>query len=822
MPFDLHKNPFNLLRASPVDSLDVLQEKHDDAILDGDHDETSLADALRRLTSPKTRLEAELSWLLDQSGSGARELLSLLRKLPKGVGGRNDWDSKLSGLSALSKANVLADLASHHGVGIGSLSLLSEAWDQISVGTVDTFITDLRRHSGQTRPDRDLLSSALDDLRRAHVSAAHSGMTRSGNEQSLMTSLAENAVKRNECGKFLNQLAERYDTASEPALAAIAARLEILDQETRATPDDAEALALRIRSLLADWDEINQPIQLLEQLRGHEEGRSRKLAQDLRNLALWLANDEGRHEAALTITEALLETFPELDQTAAQLVEDAKTLRRLVQEGARLKPLRELERLCKAVKRDPAEFMRVVREEGFETRSSSQAGSTAKAFQGAVANTRGLEIEQAPWGMLLDLARQLIREWNAGDVGHMILSFMLSPTCAPTTTVTKVLKSDLREASAKAKRFRQSVTPRHASRPRATPTAADVNRSASTDSHTLSRREAYWPYYLFWFIICLIILIYAATTTTSPAPRNALTDPTVTQPSTGAPAKSAPAPQVVRPAEPVKKLPTESLAETIPPGGTLQTLTADQLRWCVFESVRVDAARPLVNERDQGEINRFNAKVDFLNSRCGSYRYNESHKWLVDGQRSAQIARLSEQGRAWALAGRLAPQKQLPSPLAAPSPETPPSPKMLQRARTCAQQALRVDFLGDLKLSIAERTWRIGVRNAYLRDCIIDPIPLELRAAAKRVAESERDELQTDALNQLSLRRSYAGLDLRNAAAARRVQSKLRELGLYSGPIDGVFGRGSTTALRAFKRSRPDLANDGFWDAETAAALFSQ
>jgi hypothetical protein len=52
-----------------------------------------------------------------------------------------------------------------------------------------------------------------------------------------------------------------------------------------------------------------------------------------------------------------------------------------------------------------------------------------------------------------------------------------------------------------------------------------------------------------------------------------------------------------------------------------------------------------------------------------------------------------------------------------------------------------------------------------------------------------------------------------------RIQSRLRELGLYRGPIDGDFGGGTESAVRTFQASK-NLAVDGMVGDQTWHALF--
>ena len=76
--FDLTSNPFHILGVSVRNTADEIAEAYENAIIDSEHDEQSLLQAHQALIGPKTRLEAELSWLPELSPSRAKDLLSLL------------------------------------------------------------------------------------------------------------------------------------------------------------------------------------------------------------------------------------------------------------------------------------------------------------------------------------------------------------------------------------------------------------------------------------------------------------------------------------------------------------------------------------------------------------------------------------------------------------------------------------------------------------------------------------------------------------------------------------------------------------------------
>jgi hypothetical protein len=60
--------------------------------------------------------------------------------------------------------------------------------------------------------------------------------------------------------------------------------------------------------------------------------------------------------------------------------------------------------------------------------------------------------------------------------------------------------------------------------------------------------------------------------------------------------------------------------EQLPPIGPDRVLNAAQIRYCLSEKVRIDAARDAVN--NNADIRQFNLMINDYNARCGSYRYH--------------------------------------------------------------------------------------------------------------------------------------------------------------------------------------------------------
>ncbi|OGP66744.1 MAG: hypothetical protein A2170_02290 [Deltaproteobacteria bacterium RBG_13_53_10] len=68
------------------------------------------------------------------------------------------------------------------------------------------------------------------------------------------------------------------------------------------------------------------------------------------------------------------------------------------------------------------------------------------------------------------------------------------------------------------------------------------------------------------------------------------------------------------------------------------------------------------------------------------------------------------------------------------------------------------------------------------------------------------------------------GITLLNLAVpqdAKTIQTRLAELGFYELPIDGIWGKGSRTALMAFKEKN-SLGSSDTWDNETQTLLLRE
>ncbi len=78
-----------------------------------------------------------------------------------------------------------------------------------------------------------------------------------------------------------------------------------------------------------------------------------------------------------------------------------------------------------------------------------------------------------------------------------------------------------------------------------------------------------------------------------------------------------------QPAAPTPAQVTSRPTEETPPVGSGKILTAPQIRYCTAESIRLDAAKEVINQYNDSDIDRFNALVADYNSRCVDYQYRK-------------------------------------------------------------------------------------------------------------------------------------------------------------------------------------------------------
>jgi len=329
--FDLLNNPFVILGVSTRDGREAIAEALEDRLAEGEIDEEDLLRAQQTLMASKSRLQAEMGWLIGMAPSRVKGVIAALEG--------NDDDAieqVLSDSNAVACANIAAFLSAASGTKINVLHQLFGAQAEIEPDYVTETINADRRISGFPEIARGLVEPTLDALKEQHCQAALAAITGSPHPGKRMTSLVEAVLPaKGPVRDFLEMVGERYDRWSGPMLRRIEDEIGVATERLRKNTGDGVALRL-IETKLDEWDEYSQPRQLIYDAKGLDEPRSKAIYEKLRVLTLWLANENQCFKQALTISKALLKTFPELPTVLDQASEDIETLENLVHEAEQI------------------------------------------------------------------------------------------------------------------------------------------------------------------------------------------------------------------------------------------------------------------------------------------------------------------------------------------------------------------------------------------------------------------------------------------------------------------------------------------------------
>ena len=86
-----------------------------------------------------------------------------------------------------------------------------------------------------------------------------------------------------------------------------------------------------------------------------------------------------------------------------------------------------------------------------------------------------------------------------------------------------------------------------------------------------------------------------------------------------------------------------SFTETKPPAGEGRALSINEVRYCVFESERIELMKPLAS--DNTRIGKFNEYVSDYNSRCGRFRYRRGTLEQVRREAAERASSLETEAR---------------------------------------------------------------------------------------------------------------------------------------------------------------------------------
>lgn len=630
--FDLTRNPFALLGASPRDDSLKLADAKADRIFDSGHNEALLEAAHADLIVEKKRLPHELAWLSDIAPNRARELVSGLATLTLSEA----LALRLDG-AQLSWANLTADLLGRFPSEASFLRRLINLHDDIDWLSIRHAVQEARVVSGFGAVKDASWKVAQSDLVERHASALISAITLTPNGPEMLANiLAEHPSAGN---PLLEKAISQYDRWSIPHLERISEEIDAQIAALRLGGDPGSQLTSLERSL-REWDRLSQPVQLRDQTKGLDEPRSLSLFKRVRDVAIWFANERANPEAARRISEAFASAFSELPTVVAMTSADLETLSGNIAAANAERALLPLNTAADSAMENLHVTARQILAGDFQSgRGRGAVAALSAAFDQLRPTASELPDPNMPWLIVRSVALALNNDINAHDAAKRLVEAIIdtAPPAAKerlegdlSALRSLVLQADFAQALQRGdlRGARDMIPAMIDASPdeRSTLIGARDTLDGRLRSRNLKR--------VGWGIAAAVLLVVIISENSS---RPASTPAPTYQYDTSSSEGVADSAEVSgdSPSGPV-----ESGEEEQPPTMNYAPLTLPQLRFCKFESARLELLQTQVRG---SAVSQFNAKVDNYNSRCGSFRYSESDMAVVDAELASSQPRIRSQ-----------------------------------------------------------------------------------------------------------------------------------------------------------------------------------
>lgn len=291
------------------------------------HDPDLCQQARAILTTPRRRLEAELSWFPGTAPKAATQALtatvSQLAQLP---------------LAGLAKANAFEFSASEWtpksaGEVKEFLGGLSEAVSEIDAEQLLREVNEDRDIAGFPQVTSvDLIEEVLRDRRQAWRRSAMDLLNRSQTDIMIegIYTLVEELVDEDRFPEFMHELIADYALRAQPFMSRELAGAEKLVAKARDVAGRRSEALLPIfnamEELLETWEQLTRPIQLSATVLGKRDAESENLAFMFRSLSVDLNNDHSLISEARRVADMVGEHFSALPRIVAQVEEDTAAL----------------------------------------------------------------------------------------------------------------------------------------------------------------------------------------------------------------------------------------------------------------------------------------------------------------------------------------------------------------------------------------------------------------------------------------------------------------------------------------------------------------
>lgn len=329
-------NPFYVLGVQPSDNLSIIDEKFDEKSFMDEEKEESYDYARQVLISPNKRLNAELGWFYNLSENIDDFLQDLEYFVFMDEEGKDYFLDKLKYTSPREFFLVLNELLNQLTIDemantIIELDILySSLCNDDEIRSFIDDVNNMRRIAGialckdfayAKKETKNLINNTID---------AFSSMFQNEEDDDIITMVNEVASEAIECnheyGMVIERLIDAYNLHFKSKLEDYKRSIYTEIEEAKEYTETYELEYLC--DLTRDFDRIAQPIQLLLKDRGQSnlQEESIKIANQLRNLAIYYNNESELPELSMHLIELEMELFSELPEIYSILEEDKEVI----------------------------------------------------------------------------------------------------------------------------------------------------------------------------------------------------------------------------------------------------------------------------------------------------------------------------------------------------------------------------------------------------------------------------------------------------------------------------------------------------------------
>lgn len=334
----LCRSPFAVLNVTAHDNRRRIVELAEEKSLE--IDEGVCQKARADLTNPRTRLTAEIAWLPGVSPSRASQLVGRLVTAPMGI-------REEAGLPTLAHLNLLAAafeaVDSEHGAD-DLAAFITEAADLAEELKPEEVLRDInedRAVSGFPKLHAlDPIKAELAERKLYYRGAIRNALDRLSPLVliKVITQTVEHVTSGGErqAPELIDELVDRYEVETQDVLQKEAENVRKLIKATRAYVDSGgtavKPYLSKLEAVVRNWDKIAQPIQLSAKARGIDHEASRKLAYEIRSLAIDLFEKHDMLVHSQRLTRLIQEVFSEVPEIAERVKKDADELADIFQQ----------------------------------------------------------------------------------------------------------------------------------------------------------------------------------------------------------------------------------------------------------------------------------------------------------------------------------------------------------------------------------------------------------------------------------------------------------------------------------------------------------